>query len=228
MCIPVSVVTGGRVSGCQGICSMWPQISGIVVLCASNDPEFKDYSGTGRSYAGRAKAYYMLGRYDKAIADSKKVLASGSHEGHGYNIPEVHRYLGKSYLKAGKKQEAENELKKAIRLYGDKTGSKIKRVASGGYTGRGLCWLDLAQYDLAISDFEDALALNTPFDAKKDRGCAEAHKNLGLVYWNMGESEKANECLKKAIDLFEEGGKKYQAEDLKDALKTGNVEGLLT
>jgi len=199
-----------------------------IINLIENDPEFKDYSGTGRSYAGRAKAYYMLGRYDKAIADSKKALASGSHEGHGYSIPEVHRYLGKSYLKAGKKQEAESELKKAIRLYGDKTGSKIKRIASGGYTGRGLCWLDLGEYDRAIADFEEALALNAPFNPKKDRGYAEAHKNLGLVYWKMGKSEKANEYFKKAIDLFEEGGKKYQAEDLKDGLKTGNVEGLLT
>ncbi|MCD6272586.1 MAG: hypothetical protein J7K30_07005 [Deltaproteobacteria bacterium] len=33
MCVPVSVITGGTVSGCQGICSIWPQISGIVVLC---------------------------------------------------------------------------------------------------------------------------------------------------------------------------------------------------
>ncbi len=104
-----------------------------------NDPEFKNYSGTGRSYAGRAKVYYMLGRYDKATADSQKALSSGSAEGHGYSIVEVYRYLGKIYLKTGKRQEAEKELKEAIKLYADKTGSKIKRVAAGGYTGRGLC-----------------------------------------------------------------------------------------
>lgn len=34
MCVPVSVVTGGKVSGCQGLCSLWPQISALVVLCA--------------------------------------------------------------------------------------------------------------------------------------------------------------------------------------------------
>jgi len=34
MCVPVSVVTGGSVSGCQGICNIWPQISGMVILCA--------------------------------------------------------------------------------------------------------------------------------------------------------------------------------------------------
>lgn len=199
-----------------------------IINLIENDPEFKDYRGTGRSYAGRAKVYYMLGHYDKAIADSKKALASGSHEGHGYSIANVRRYLGKIYLETGKKKEAEKEFKQAIELYADKTTSKIKRVAAGGYTGRGLCWLDLEEYDRAIADFEETLALNTPFDPKKDRGYAEAHKNLGLVYWKMGERERSNEYLKKAIELFEEGGKKYSAKELKEALKTGDVSELLT
>ncbi len=195
-----------------------------VIDLIENDPEFKDYSGTGRCYAGRAKIYYILGRYDKAMADSEKALTSGSAEGHGYNVAEVHRYMGKIYFKTGKREEAETELKEAIRLYADKTGSKIKRVAAGGYTGRGFCWLDLEEYVRAISDFKRALSLYTP----KDKGYAEAHKNLGLVYWKMGKSEKANEYFKKAIDMFEEGGKKYSAKELREALKTGDVEGLLT
>jgi hypothetical protein len=32
MCVPVSVVTGGTVSGCTGICRVWPQIAGLVAL----------------------------------------------------------------------------------------------------------------------------------------------------------------------------------------------------
>ena len=34
MCVPVSVVTGGKVSGCQGLCSLWPQFSALVALGA--------------------------------------------------------------------------------------------------------------------------------------------------------------------------------------------------
>ena len=33
MCVPVSVITGGQVSGCQGICRLWPHISALVGLC---------------------------------------------------------------------------------------------------------------------------------------------------------------------------------------------------
>lgn len=189
-----------------------------------NDPDFKDYARRiGRYYAGRAKAYYLLGHYNKAMADYQKALTSGGAEGHGYSYAEIHRYLGKIYLKTGRREEAETELRKAVRLYADKTGSKIKRVAAGGYTGRGFCWLDLEEYDRAISDFKRALSLYTP----EDKGYAEAHKNLGLVYWKMGKSEKANEYFKKAIKLFEEGGRKYSAKELRDALRTGDVKGLL-
>ena len=199
-----------------------------VIDLIENDPEFKDYSGTGRSYAGRAKAYYMIGQYDKAIADSKKALTSGSAEGHGYSVAEAHRYLGKIYFKTGKREEAETELKEAIRLYANKTGSKIKSVAAAGYIGRGVCWLDFEEYNRAIADLEEALTLNSPFDPKKDRGYAKAHKNLGLVYWKMGKGEKADEYLKKALRLFEKSEKKYKAKELKDALETGNIEDLLT
>jgi len=33
MCVPISVVTGGKVSGCQGVCRLWPHIGGLVALC---------------------------------------------------------------------------------------------------------------------------------------------------------------------------------------------------
>ena len=32
MCVPVSVVTGGAVSGCTGICRVWPQAIGLIAL----------------------------------------------------------------------------------------------------------------------------------------------------------------------------------------------------
>ena len=32
MCVPVSVVTGGTVNGCTGICRVWPQTIGLIAL----------------------------------------------------------------------------------------------------------------------------------------------------------------------------------------------------
>ncbi len=32
MCVPISVLTKGRISGCVGLCGLWPHISALVVL----------------------------------------------------------------------------------------------------------------------------------------------------------------------------------------------------
>lgn len=34
MCVPISIVTAGKVNGCQGVCGLWLHISCLVVLCA--------------------------------------------------------------------------------------------------------------------------------------------------------------------------------------------------
>ena len=34
MCVPISVLTKGKVSGCIGVCGLWPHISALAVLCA--------------------------------------------------------------------------------------------------------------------------------------------------------------------------------------------------
>ncbi|GEM_PF-1144373 len=34
MCVPISVLTKGKISGCTGLCTMWPHIGALIVLCA--------------------------------------------------------------------------------------------------------------------------------------------------------------------------------------------------
>ena len=34
MCVPISVVTKGKVSGCRGFCRLVPHISALILLCA--------------------------------------------------------------------------------------------------------------------------------------------------------------------------------------------------
>ena len=34
MCVPISVLTRGKISGCAGLCGLWPYISALVVLGA--------------------------------------------------------------------------------------------------------------------------------------------------------------------------------------------------
>jgi tetratricopeptide (TPR) repeat protein len=189
-----------------------------------NDPDSKDHKRIGSAYAARGKTYYLLGQYDKARADFNKALASGSPDRHGYSNAKVHRFLGKINLKTGKEQDAKKEFNKAITLYTDKTGSRIKSVAASAYSDRGRCYFNLGVYDKAISDLEKAIALNAPSYPKEcPRVYPMALKNLGVVYWKMGNRDKANEYFKKSIKLFEEREEKYYAREIEDALKTGDV-----
>lgn len=215
----------GNLKNYNKVVEFWSKVIHLI----ENDPDFKDYaSGPGPAYKNRAKAYYLLGRYDKAKADYQKALASVSSEGHGYSDADVHRYLGKIYLKTGKGQDAKKELNKAIALYTDKTGSKIKDVAASGHNGRGLCYFHLGEHDRAIPDFGKAIALNAPsYPEKCPRIYAKALKNLGLVYWKMGKREKANEYFKKAMKLFEERNEEHYVKELRAALKIGDVSELL-
>ncbi len=34
MCVPISVLTKGRISGCTGLCVLWPHIGAMAVLSA--------------------------------------------------------------------------------------------------------------------------------------------------------------------------------------------------
>jgi hypothetical protein len=34
MCVPISILTKGQISGCQGLCTLWPQAGAVAALGA--------------------------------------------------------------------------------------------------------------------------------------------------------------------------------------------------
>lgn len=42
MCLPISVLTQGRVSGCNGSCNLWPHTCALVVLLAGMAWNYKE------------------------------------------------------------------------------------------------------------------------------------------------------------------------------------------
>ena len=42
MCLPISVLTQGRVSGCLGACNLWPYIGAMAALCAGMVWNFRE------------------------------------------------------------------------------------------------------------------------------------------------------------------------------------------
>lgn len=53
MCLPISVLTQGRVSGCAGACNLWPYIGALAALLAGTAWNFKE--GIGRFFSGKEK-----------------------------------------------------------------------------------------------------------------------------------------------------------------------------
>lgn len=54
MCLPISVLTQGRVSGCSGSCNLWPYIGALAALLAGMAWNFKE--GIGSLFSGKEKS----------------------------------------------------------------------------------------------------------------------------------------------------------------------------
>jgi hypothetical protein len=54
MCLPISVLTQGRVSGCNGSCNLWPHIGALAVLLAGMAWNFR--KGIGKSVSGKKRS----------------------------------------------------------------------------------------------------------------------------------------------------------------------------
>ena len=70
--------------------------------------------------------------------------------------------------------------------------------AKAKYEGRGLCYLELGEYDKAISDFEKIKK-----SERRPQNYMTAQKNIGDSYLRMGNKEKAKEYFEKTIEMAE-------------------------
>jgi tetratricopeptide (TPR) repeat protein len=129
------------------------EISDAEVDILENDPDYKDYAWGYYTYTGRGVCYYELGRYDEAIGDFQTLIDKYESE----LEPLAHRYLGMIYTEKGDTEKAKQNYDKAVELYSGQIESKPDSY--GAYSDRGLCYISLDEYDLAISDFEKVIEL---------------------------------------------------------------------
>lgn len=167
---------------------------------SEEDAEFASYP-----YTKRGEIYYHLKKYDKAIDNLKKALKMPS--GYGGGMESIRRWLAKSYKEKGETQKVKEELQQAISSLNKKI-IRMKKQGHRFYMERGLCYLELEQYDKAISDFKKIINAK----AKTDRrvyfwnSYLDANKNIGVVHSKMGNREKAKEHFQATIKLAEERG----------------------
>ena len=163
-------------------------------------------------YSYRGQCYYGLGEYDKAIPDFQKAI-SLTKSG------ETYRRTGFCYLKMGETEKAKEAFEKGIAH----TTEEIKKGGLwvyGSYNERGLCYLGLGEYDKAIHDFKKTRELCPPYLAYGKDFYVEATKNLGTLYREMGNDEKAQSFLEEALKRAEmpEVGMTITAKEIREFL----------
>lgn len=150
-------------------------------------------------YGYRAQALFGLGEYDKAILGLQAMLEA---------MPsgEIYQFLGFSYLGMGETEKAKETFETGITFVNE-------QIAAGGawasfgipslymsHWERGLCYRGLGEYDKAIDDFLKVREYNPPINVYGKNFYVDATKNLGIVYMEMGDVEKAKSYFEEALE----------------------------
>ena len=173
--------------------------------------EAREKSGEGAYiYSYRGQCYYGLGEYDKAIPDFQKAISLKKSG-------ETYRRTGFCYLKMGETEKAKETFEKGL----THTTEEIKKGGLwvyGSYNERGLCYLGLEEYDKAIHDFNKTREFCPPCLVYGKDFYVEATKNLGIVYREMGDNEKAKFYLEEALKRAEmpEVGMSITAKEIRE------------
>ncbi len=169
-------------------------------------------------YYQRGQGYSMLGRYDDAIADFNKSIASKPSSA-------VYSARGNAYREKGDLAQAQRDYDKAIELdpknnepyhnkgfvyslvddhdsairYYDKALA-IKKLAIT-LNARGLAWRGKGNFERALADFDEAITL--------DPKLADTYINLGNLYGDRGEFDRGLAYCDQAIRLKPDSERPY-------------------
>lgn len=164
----------------------------------------KRYGKATFYYFTKGRCYYKLGNYDEAILNLEKALNEPKY---GLDA-EARLYLGRVYKKKGDRRRAEEEIKEALGLYNKKIKEADEYSLHKLYLKRGLCYLELDEFDKAISDFKETIKRRVFSDKTGNHTnyYLDAHKYIGIAYMKAGNRVKAEEYFKKTIELAKERG----------------------
>lgn len=139
------------------------------------------------AYAGRSDAEFAKGAYEKAIADAKKAveLKPGSH-------PDAYLILGTLADRDGDHEARIGYMNKAIAVAPD---------FAEAYAGRGNGYLAQNKYDLALIDFNKAIALKPELSAMLQQAFEVAYVERGGLYVKDGNYGAAIDDYTRTLQL---------------------------
>ncbi len=162
----------------------------------------------------RGQALLLARRYEPAEADLKKALELDPY------MTDVHNNLGTLYAETGRETEAEAEYRMALKDPGYPTPQKI-------HLNLGMLYASQGRTQEAITEFRKAVGIDREYyqahyelagllekegnfeEAAREynvaepryRNSGEFHLRLGYVYFRLGNSLKAEEHLRKVIEV---------------------------
>lgn len=177
-----------------------------------------DYPWGAYSYAGRGKAYFEMGEYDKAISDYHIVLYDYGPEGY-WERYDAFKQLGMLYEIAGNEEKAKAEFTNAVEAY---TEALEDNGSPQMYNDRGYCYMQIGDFEKAEADFLKTLELDPPpcdgMSVAIDYNI-EAGKNLGILFSKMGDAEKSREYFQEAIRKADESKDEASVKEIEELLK---------
>ena len=180
----------------------------VISFC---DKALKINDDLPEAYSFRGNAKYELGEYNNAAEDFSLAIEKDPNEAeHYFDRSWAYHYMDKD-------EDAFVDINKAIEIkpktslyYFDKgrfeywaerykeavisftKGIELKPTENK-YLFRGNCYLELEEFDLALSDFNSAIEIDSEF--------ARAYYRRGILYKRLEQLEKAENDFKKAIEL---------------------------
>ena len=150
-----------------------------------------DFSeGDARRHLG--VAYKEKGDIVKAESELRKAIqAYSKKKGPRGEMEEMLRTMKERKKESKGERKAGKEMDEMLR-------TMKEMMERAKYEGRGLCYLELGEYEKAISDFEKIR------ESKSwPQNYITAQKNIGVGYLKIGNKEKAKEYFEKTIELAE-------------------------
>ena len=82
---------------------------------------------------------------------------------------------------------------------------------SQSYYNRGVVYVNQKKWELALADFNKAIAINPDF--------SQFYYNRGIIYYQLGDKQKAIENFKQSAQLYLDQGDTASYEQIMDFLK---------
>jgi len=176
----------------------------------------KKYGKSTFYYFTKGRCYYKLAQYDKAIQNLEKALGEARY---GMDA-EARLWLGRVYKEKGDKQKAKQLIEEALRLCNKNVQKASELKLYKAYIRRGLCYLELDEFDKAISDFQQTIKWRVFADkpANHTNYWLDAHKYTGIAYMKARDKDKAEEYFQKTMELAKERGFHEVVEEVKELL----------